>query len=197
MGTRLSFYKINPPYSHLKEVIFENFECFRNWYLEYPDEINTNIFEYIENENLFINNFNILDQRIVDEITSCFLGLFDNSMGAFFKYCGPDVRPIHYINSTNLIMKTGDEMLIEFWNIMINGRSIKNGKYHNGYDNDFKVGYLSKIECNKMSEKMKKYFIDIENIIKITGGKKLGIECILQLFNDIENYKNELVISVG
>jgi len=198
MGKRLSFYKINPPYSHLKEVVFERFDDFRKWYLEYPNEININILKYIENDNLFKINFDMLDQQIVDEIVSCFLGLFDDSENIFFKPFGPDVHPKKFTSSTNLVLETKDTTLIGLWKILFNGRSLKDGKYFNGYNNDFKIGFLSNIECDQFKEIMAKYFINIEyvkNNFKEEEG--LGIVLLLTVLNEIMGYEGELIISIG
>jgi hypothetical protein len=198
MGTRVSFYKINPPYSCLKNVIFEKFDDFREWYMAYPDEMNINLLKYFESDSLFKANFDILDQKLVDEITSDFVGLFDDTLKQFLKHFGPDVHPRWYINSTDLIVETKDETIIESWEIILNGRSIKNGKYFNGYSNDFKIGFLSNLEWNKLREKMEFYFKNIENVKdRFKEEERLGVEYLLTSLDETKNYHNEIVISIG
>ena len=84
MGQRLSYFKNNFD-KGLKDLIVENFVAFRQWYLDYDKSSMVEFNEpfgseklkaYFRKENDFKSKFDKLDKKLIDEVTSEFIGTY-------------------------------------------------------------------------------------------------------------------------
>jgi hypothetical protein len=115
-----------------------------------------------------------------------------------------------------LIERTKDKNLVALWRFFIEGRSLKNDflfKSTNAYN--FKVGYLKVEEQALMLKLIQKYFgnintirknhwtsNDLKNLAKGVGfvmeGNPIssGLECVLEVLEDIKDRKTELIMGI-
>ncbi|MDR1284789.1 MAG: hypothetical protein LBJ88_01150 [Campylobacteraceae bacterium] len=196
MGQRICFYKINSPFT-LKEWICEEFNVFRNWYLDiYVSGENRDEYilcKYLTKIINFKKEFNELSNELLNEIMAEFIGVYcDLTQTKKIELMEPFMNKRRYDKSTKLILNTSDKELICLWKIIINGRSIKDGKCFKSFTNDYKVGYLSSNECKKLEEKIKQYFGNI-NADTLTEENE-GIVYALQAINEMQG--KDMVIGI-
>jgi hypothetical protein len=201
MGQRISFYKNNSEYS-IKELLIENYSVFKDWYLNVylSDEEKNNYILYkylIKNINLK-DNFKNLKHKLINEILADFVGCYCNTteiinkQDRYLELILPFVNKWNYNDSTKEVYKIKDKQFINLWNIIINGRSLKDDKKFESYTNEFKVGYLSRNEYDILKEKIEHNFKNIE----INNKETFGISCALQAINEMGNYNKEMVITI-
>lgn len=233
MGQRISYFKNNFGKT-LKDLIFENFSSFRQWYLEMDKSSMADFKEPFGNEKVknyfnlnpnFETDFEKLDKKLVDELTSEFIGSYcdlTDRDSKLLELFGPTMNKWRYVKSGEIILLTKDEDFIRLWNYVIKGRSLKDNAQFDSYTNDYKIGFLTFGEHRLLKEKIESYFGTIE-IIKekywtdnekkefdraisnlINGAfslsghnpKSAGLEYILQVLEEIRDDRNELIIGI-
>ncbi len=189
MGQRIGFFK-NDFDNGLKELLFDNYSKFRQWYLDYDkssmEEFNEpfgseELKTYFRKETEFITDFDKLDKRLIDELTSEFIGNYcdlTDRDGKILNFFGPTMSKWRYDQSSEMVLVTKDKDFIRFWNYIVKGRSLKDSDDFNSYTNDYKIGFLDRLEIEKLKSKIEYYFGDIENIkYKFwTDGEKQQLE---------------------
>lgn len=231
MGQRISFFRNNFSYD-LKSLLKVNYEDFKQEYLKYEKDSLQEFNEPFGNEELkkfLIKNcelpdFNILDKKIIDELTAEFIGfycdLFDKNAN-ILDFFGPCMNKKNYHRSNELILKTKDKRLIKLWNYLIKGRSLKDYNEFKSYTNDYQIGFLCKKEIEELKNKITQYFGDKKQIrekywtekekefeiaqLKSKDGsfslfdhhpKSAGIEYILQAIDEMTNRNDELITGI-
>lgn len=233
MGQRISYFKNNFD-KKLKEIIFENFSSFRQWYLDTDKSSMEEFNEPFGNEKLksyfkqntdFKTDFDNLDKNLIDELTSEFIGSYcdltdrDSNLLEFF---GPTMSKWRYDPSNEMVSATKDKDFIRLWNYIVKDRSLKDNAEFDSYTNEYKIGFLTFNEHRLLKEKIETYFGNIETIKKkywtdkekkeleraiansknssfsISGHnpKSSGLEYVLQVLNEITDYKNELITGI-
>lgn len=177
MGQRISYFKNNFE-KKLKEIIFENFSSFRQWYLDTDKSSMEEFNEPFGNEKLksyfkqntdFKTDFDNLDKNLIDELTSEFIGSYcdltdrDSNLLEFF---GPTMSKWHYDPSNEMVSATKDKDFIRLWNYIVKGRSLKDNAEFDSYTNEYKIGFLTFNEHRLLKEKIETYFGNIETIKK-------------------------------
>lgn len=176
MGQRISFLR-NNEHKGFKDLLFEHFTPFREWYLEMDrssqEEFNETFGEesiknYLASTPDFKNDFDQLDKRLIDEITSAFIGYYcDIAAEAqdLLELFGPTMKVHSYASSTEMILAANDREFIQLWNYLINdGRSLKDLQVFDSYTNEFRIGFLTDDECRRLKEKIEHYFGDFQTI---------------------------------
>jgi hypothetical protein len=192
MSQRICFYK-NKSQLFLKGLVCECLNEFKEWYLniylENEEKDNYVLYKHL-NKIIDLNNeFNEMEQELIDEITAEFIGTFlDIEQQNYIELVFPFVNKIYYIKNTEDILKTEDSDFIKLWDIIIKGRSIKNNKFFDGYTNNYKIGFLSKSEYLDIKEKIEKHFT---NKIK----KDNGFGLVLQAIENM-NLCKEMIITI-
>ena len=175
MSARISYFRNNFTVE-LKELIFARFSAFREWYLETDKSSTTEFNEpfgneilknYLRSETDLKIDFNTIDKKLVDELTSEFIANYYGS--AYFAdneliLLDPCVSKWRYDTSSEMVLKTCDQDFIKVWNYIINGRSLKDGKEIDSYSNEYKIGYLTFDERKFLQKKIKTIFGDIERL---------------------------------
>jgi hypothetical protein len=230
MGQRLSYFKNNFD-KGLKDLIVENFVEFRQWYLDYDKSSMVEFNEPFGSEKLkvyfrkktdFKSEFDKLDKKLIDEVTSEFIGTYydlthhENECLEFF---GPSMSIWRYEESNKMILATKDIQLLKLWNFIIKGRSIADNLEFNSYTNEYKIGFLSRQECYLLKNKIEQYFGDIETIrlkywtkkervqlenaiaensYSLTGHnpKSSGLEYVLTAINELNEHNKELIAGI-
>lgn len=152
MGQRISYYKNN--YNKgLKEIIFENIILFRQWYLdkdktsmeEFNEPFgNEELKTYFKKESNLITDFENLDKKLIDELTSEFIGSYydlTHQKNNFLEFFGPTMSVWRYRKSSKLVFETKDQELIRLWTFLTEGRSLKDDLNFESISNDYKIGF--------------------------------------------------------
>ena len=197
MGQRISYFKNNLN-KGLKELIFENFSSFRQWYLETDNSSIEEFNEPLGNEKLklyfkqktdFKTDFDKLDKNLIDELTSEFIGSYcdlTNRNSNLLELFGPTMNKWRYNQSNEMVSATKDEDFIRLWSFAINGRSLKDNYDSNSFTNDYKIGFLDRQEYLLLKSKIEYYFGDTETIKKKywTNSEKKQIDEAIRNSND-------------
>ena len=191
MGQRICFYK-NKSQFFLKELVCECFSEFKEWYLnvylENEEKDEYILYKYLSKIIDLSNIFDDTEQKVIDEITADFVGGFlDTKNQNHAELVLPMMYTRHYVENTEDILKTQDNDFIELWNIIINGRSIKNNKPFDSFTDDLKIGFLTKNEYLNLKGKIEKYF-STEMDIK-------GVKFVLQAIENM-NLCKEMIITI-
>jgi hypothetical protein len=175
MGQRISYFKNNFG-KGLKELIFENFLSFQQWYL---DKDKSSIEEFNEpfgNDTLKVyfkhakdlqEDFEALPKNFIDELTSGFIGSYydlthqHNDMLEFF---GPTMSVWRYAESDKMVSATYDKDFIELWIFITKGRSLKDNLHFDSFTNDYKIGFINRQEYLLLKSKIEFHFGDTEAI---------------------------------
>ncbi|MDR1157393.1 MAG: hypothetical protein LBK75_03680 [Oscillospiraceae bacterium] len=141
------------------------------------------------------DGFEELSDELLNEITAEFIGAYCDSAGnKEIELLKPFMNKWRYNESTKLILKTNDVDMIRLWEIIINGRSIKDGKRFKSFTNDYKVGYLSGSEYKKLNEKLKNHFGDIN--MDTLNEQNEGMAYVSQAINEMEKHGGEMIIGI-
>lgn len=198
MGQRISFYKNNNE-KELIELVFEYFASFRKWYLETNK---SSIFEFNElfgNENLidYLNqnrdlqaDFVSLDKKIIDELTSEFIGNYNDLNLDKLEIFGPYMYVWRYDECNQIVTKTNDKIFIALWTFITKGRSLKDGGSFDSFTNEYKIGYLNRNECMILKNKIEFHFGNHEIM------KNTGLEFILQAINELTEKNKEIISAI-
>ncbi len=192
MGVRIAFYETTDGKS-LFDNFNRTFSDFKTWLLK---ENNKCIIEYNERiisvtiETFLINssntiNINHLPKELIDELIIEYLLTYcDHGKGKVnINLIGPLISRHKYNNSFNIIKKTKDEKLIRFWNYLKVGRSLKDDKDFTEIESDL-IGFWTKSEIIYIKEK-----------IRNLDQSDVGIECISEVLNEIDE-KSELIFNL-
>lgn len=192
MGVRIAFYETTDGKS-LLENFNRTFSEFKDWILEenkkpindYKERIiSKEIQSFLEQSGDNINVKNT-SQELLDELTNEYLLTFcDYGKGKLnIKLIGPLISRHKYDTSFNIIKETNDKKLIEFWNFLKVGRSLKDDKEFTKMESDL-IGFWKKNEMDYIRQKIKS--IDVDDI---------GIECISDVLAEIDE-KTELIFNI-
>lgn len=233
MGQRISFFKNNFD-KRLKDLLFDNYSKFWTWYLDnYKSSIeefnepfgNELLIKYFKQDRDFHAEFESLDKKFIDELTSEFIGTYydltsqDNDILELF---GPMFNKSRYDESTKMVTKTNDNDFIELWTYLTKGRSIKDKLHFESFTNEYKIGFLDRQEYLLLKSKIEFYFGDSETIRKkywteserkqvekairdsrdgaytLSGHnpKSSGLEYFLEALNAMTDKNKELIIGI-
>jgi hypothetical protein len=209
MGQRISYYRNNFK-KGFKEIIFNNFSAFKEWYLEMDNSSMEEFDEPFGNETLIIHlkqspdlktDFPNLDKKLVDELTSEFIGSYcdlTDRENKILELFGPSINTRRYLESDEMILKTNDEVLIRLWNFIIKGRSLSDNGYFHSFTNDYKIGFLTYDEQRILKTKIENHFGNIELIRQISGpyAEIVGLECVLQVLNEMTADNKDLITAI-
>lgn len=175
MGQRISYFKNNFN-KGLKELIFENFSSFRQWYLDTEKSSIEEFNEPFGNEKLKIyfnqnkdykTDFDNLDKNFIDELTSEFIGNYWDLIDQhndILEFFGPTMSVWRYDESNKMVLATKDKDFVRLWSFIIQGRSLKDNYDFNSYTNDYKIGFLDRQECLILKSKIEFHFGDTETM---------------------------------
>lgn len=204
MGQRISYFK-NKSGKALKELIIDNFPAFKLWYLEqvksskeaFNESYGNKVLEnYLQQKNALTINFIASGQQLIDELTAEFIANYCDSTIENRKLLapfGPTLSKWRFDESTEMVLQTGDKQLIQLWNYIYKGRSVKDTSYFNSYTNDPIIGFLAFEECLLLQAKIASYFHNPEQI----SPQSQGLEYVLQVLNEIAIDKTGLIIIVA
>lgn len=233
MGQRISYCKNNSN-KGLKELIFENFPSFRKWYLDANqssiEEFNESfgneyLISYLEQGGDLLTDFDKLDKKLIDELTSEFVGSFcdlTDPEGKKLTFFGPSMNKWRYDKSDAMVAATRDQAFIRLWNFLIKGRSLKDDGEFNSYTNDYTIGFLTFAEHRYLKTCIETHFGDIATMQKkywtysekrklkkaiakstnesysLAGHnpKSSGLEYVLQVLNEMADEKTELITGI-
>lgn len=197
MGQRISYFKNNFN-KGLKELIFENFSSFRQWYLDTDNSSIEELNEPFRNEKLklyfkqntdYKTDFDNLDKNLIDELTSEFIGsycdLTDRNSNLLEPF-GPTMNKWRYNQSNEMVSATKDEDFIRLWSFVIKGRSLKDNCDFNSFTNDYKIGILDRQEYLLLKSKIEYYFGDNETMKQKywTNSEKKQMDEAIRNLND-------------
>lgn len=175
MGQRISYFKNNFS-KGLKDLIFENFSSFRQWYLdtdkssleEFNEPFgNENLKNYLKQNTDLKTDFDKLDKKLIDELTAEFIASYcdlTDRNSNLLQFFGPTMSRWRYEQSSEMVLETKNEDFIRLWNYIVKGRSLKDNSDFNSYTNDYKIGFLTFNEHRLLKEKIETYFGKIEII---------------------------------
>lgn len=199
MGQRISYFKNNFN-KGLIDLIFEKFSSFRQWYLNEDkaliDEFNEpvgdeNLKNYLNQNTDFKTDFNNLDKKLIDELTSdfiCSYWEFTDPDNYLLEYFGPTVGKSRYDQGTEMVLATKDTDFVRLWNYIVKGRSLKDDGNFDSYTNEYKTGFLTYIEQALLREKIKAHFGPDPKIS--------GLDYVLEVLVQIKDRKSELIIAI-
>lgn len=191
MGSWINYFKNNNS-KKLKDLIFENYSSFRQWSLDLDQwEIFKN--HLPECVNL---NFDSIDKKIVDELTSDFIGFYcDSGPGnELFQSFGSSLYKRSYYKSDEIVMETNDAEFIRLWNFLIKGRSLKDNMNFNSFTNEYKIGFLTCAEYKLLKEKIETHFDDLETMR--TSEDFIGLKCVLQALDRLDSRNIEIITAI-
>lgn len=174
MGQRINYFKNNFNIE-FRELIFDNFFEFRQWYLDYDKSSlekynepfgSEYLKKYLKNSTDFRTDFEQLDKKLIDELTSEFISSYCDITDCkdIFYHFGPNCNKWHYDGSTELITQTGNEDFIRLWDYSIKGRSLKDlGKFES-HSNEYSVGFLTFEEHSQLRNLIDQYFGNFEDM---------------------------------
>jgi hypothetical protein len=179
MGQRIGFYKNNFG-KGLKDLLFENYENFRKWYLETQKSSLIEFNEPFGNENLklfFKENLCLtkdfssikVDEVLFNELVSEFIVTYcgwTDTKNNILELCGSQMYTSSYFQSSRLVQNTKDREFIQLWNYIIQGRSLITNNQFVEDLYEIKIGYLTFEEQKILKQKIEDYFGKIENIKK-------------------------------
>ncbi len=231
MGNYIGFHK-NCSGKPLKELVFEYYDDFRTWYLQrnqesmddfYEGEGSKELLAYFEQDTDFVNEFDTLDDRLINELSSEFVYIFINfnfTTTILFEQFGTNEKTGGYMESTEMVYHTKDPKFIELWTYLIQGRTLKKSLYFNTYNQIDRVGFLTVEEQSRLRELIVQYFGDVhartdeywsttavEEYKKISEGQSqgrltaphpptAGLSAVLGALDDIKDEKVELVTTI-
>lgn len=210
MGRRISYFKI-PKHTQVKDLIFDNFGAFRQWFLDEDkasmDEFNepfgnVNLTSYLSQNTDFKADFDNLEKSLIDELTAEFIGGYCDARGELLERFGHSMSQWRYEQSTQMVIATKDEIFIRLWDYLVKGRSLKDGATFDSYTNECKVGFLAFGEHRLLNEKIIQYFGKVEDVkmdswfIFKDDPKTAGFEYVLRALDAMGDYKNELIILI-
>jgi len=175
MGQRISYFKNNFG-KELKDLLFDNYSKFRQWYLDFDkssmDEFNKpfgseRLKIYFNQERDFQADFENLDKRFIDELTSEFIGTyrgFTHQHNNILDFFGPTMSVWRYEESNKMVSGTNDKDFIELWQFVTEGRSLKDNLHFDSFTNDYKIGYLNRQEYITLKSKIEFHFGDTESM---------------------------------
>ena len=223
MGIRIEYYSTNTGKT-IVETLTENYVRFRHWYLKREDNSLSEFNESIGNQSFvkFLENNPTLNldttpQQIIDELFAEFI--IDDYQSDSIKIMDGHLSKWRYKQSTELINESNDRELINYWNTIINGRSLVKDRDYHGLSNDYKMGYLTVKEQKGMKFLIEKHFGTLKEMKekywtktekkqwqksqndknyypKNHNPKSSGIELILNALTTIENKNRELIIGI-
>jgi len=204
MGQRISYFKNNFD-KGLKDLLFENYIKFRQWYLDYDkysmDEFNEpygneKLIAYF-NQNMDLQtDFGNLDKNFIDELTAEFIGSYydtTHQQNDMLEFYGPCINKWEYDKSTEMVLQTNDKDFIKLWNFLILGRSLKDNEEFDSFTNDYKIGFINRQEYLLLKSNIEFHFGNNETIRKKywTNSEKLQLE------NAIKNSTNGSYSLIG
>lgn len=175
MGQRISYFKNNFG-KGLKELIFENFSSFQQWYLDTDkssiDEFNEpfgndTLKDYFKQARDLQGDFEILDKNFIDELTSEFIGSYydlTHQHNDIFEFFGPTMSIWRYAESDKMVSATYDKDFIELWTFITKGRSLKDNLHFDSLTNEYKIGFINRQEYLLLKSKIEFHFGDTETI---------------------------------
>lgn len=194
MGQKISYFK-NNYYKELRELLFENYSNFRQWYLDYDrssmDQFkepfgNERLKEYFKQDRDLQADFIKLEKEFIDELTSEFVGnysVFSNQHNGILEFFGPTMSIWRYIESDKLISATNDKDLFELWTYITKGRSIKDRLNFDSFTNEYKIGYIDRREYLLLKSKIEFHFGDMKTIRQTFWTNKEKAELEKELSN--------------
>jgi len=169
MGQRISYYKNNYD-KGLKELLFDNYSNFRQWYLDFDkssiDEFNEpfgneSLKEYFIQDRDLEMDFATLDKKFIDELTSEFVGTYydlSHQQNDILDFSGPTMSVWRYDESNKMVSATKDKDFIELWTFITKGRSLKDRLQFDSFTNEYKIGFLNRDEYLLLKSKIEFHF---------------------------------------
>lgn len=210
MGQRISYFKNNYN-KKLKDLLFENFDQFSQWYLatdkssieEFNEPFGIDIIlKYLNQNPDFKSDFNHLEGNFIDEITSEFIGSYfdlthrENNILEFF---GPTMSTWRYYESDKIVQATKDKDFIRLWNFLIKGRSLKDNSDFKSITDDYKIGFLNREEISILQLKIEFHFgINHSSLTKsfFQSEQKAGLGYFLEAISELTDYNAEIITGI-
>jgi len=175
MGQRISYFKNNFN-KGLKDLLIDNYSTFRQWYLDFDkssmDEFNEpfgneNLKEYFRQERDLQADFENLDKKFIDELTSEFKCSYYNlthQPNDILEFFGPTMSVWRYDESNKMVSAIKDRDFIELWTYITKGRSLKDNLQFDSLTNEYKIGFINRQEYLLLKSKIEFHFGDTETI---------------------------------
>jgi hypothetical protein len=175
MGQRISYFKNNFDRG-LKELLFDNYSKFRQWYLDFDkssmEEFNEPfgievLKDYFKQERDLQADFEKLDKKFIDELTCEFIGTYYDTThkeNNILELFGPTMSIWRYEESNKMVEETKDKEFIKLWTYITKGRSLKDNLKFDGLTNDYKIGFVSRQEYILLKNKIIFHFGDSETM---------------------------------
>lgn len=169
MGQRIT-YSINRSGKTLKQLLSDEFECFRLWLQEMEagsrNEFNeafveTPILDYCKSGSDLVTDFDKLEPRLVNGLLVLFICNYSWWKGVedrTFTPVGPWMYKRSYEHSEALVLATKDETLIRLWNMLLKGRSIQGDPVFQTYSEDYTIGFLTPDEQQVLKNRIGFHF---------------------------------------
>lgn len=233
MGQRISYFKNNFN-KGLKDLLFENYSKYRQWYLDYDKSSMDEFNEPFGNESLkayfseaqnLQADFENLDKKLIDELTSEFIGTYydlTSQQNDILDFFGPMFNKWRYDESTKMVTATNDKVFIELWQFVMMGRSLKDNLQFDSFTNDYKIGFINRQEYLTLKSKIEFHFGDTEAMTQkywtnsekaqfekasanskngsfdLSGHnpKSSGLEYLLEAINELTDQNKELITGI-
>lgn len=172
MAQRIHYYKNNANKS-LKELLFNNFSKYKQWYLDFEkssiEEFNEpfglpSVLNFFQQDLDFEAVFESLDKKLIDELTVEFFTYYDytSSDNDMLDFFGPSMSVWRYEKSNKMVAATNDKVFIELWSFVTEGRSLKDNLPFHDFVNEYKIGFLNRQEYLLLKSKIESHFGDAE-----------------------------------
>jgi hypothetical protein len=205
MGQRISYFKNNFN-KGLKELLFDNYSKFRQWYLDFDESSveefdepfgNEKLKEYFKQERNFQEDFEKLDKIFIDELTSEFIGTYfdlTHQNNDILEFFGPTMSVWRYDESNKMVLATQDKDFIELWSYILKGRSLKDNLTFDSLTNEYKIGFINRQEYLLLKSKIEFHFGDIKTVQH--NQKYSGLAYVLEALNELTDKNKELVTGI-
>jgi hypothetical protein len=233
MGQRITYFKNNFD-KGLKDLLFDNYSKFRQWYLDFDKSSIEEFSEpfgserlkvYFNQEQDFRADFENLDKKFIDELTSEFIGTYfdlTHQQNNIFEFFGSTMSVWRYDESNKMVSATKDNDFIELWQFVTKGRSLKDNLQLDSFTNDYKIGFINRQEYLLLKNRIEFHFGDsktirvkywtskekaqLEKAIKnskdgsysLSGHnpKSSGLEYLLDALNELTDKNKELITGI-
>ena len=167
-----------------------------------------------------------IEQNTVDEIAGEFIGTYcDYGNGTeLINFLDPCLSKWRYMDSTDLVNDTMKPEIIKLWNYLVEGRSLKSDRSVYLWTDTYRIGFWSYGERKLLKKSLEESFGDLETIkqrywtqkeksewqealeearlnnsvMGISGHNPVstGIECVLQVLNDVDSNRGDIIIGI-
>lgn len=162
MGVRVEYWEI--PKSDIKKAIIDDLAQIKEWYEsigeEFPEDINYDVLEGLENISNPDKLFEEFDQNKIDELIALYISDFYTAgLGTKNEIKGTTMLYLqNYINEQKTVNERCNISTRQLWNYIIKGRSILESNTFNISDPIFRFCFFTESECQAILKDLEDHF---------------------------------------